>query len=370
MYVSKPSVPRREAFDGLLDGIWERSILTNSGPLHEELELALARHLDVEHLVLFANGTIAMMAALRSIGAVGEVITTPFSFVASANALTWCGLRPVFADIDPISLNLDPAKIEAAISPRTSAIMPVHCYGHPCETEAIDEIARRHGLTVMYDAAHAFGVSDSSGSILRNGDISAISFHATKVFHTVEGGAVVCRSAEMKARLASLRNFELEDEFTVAEAGFNGKMSELHAAVGLCLLPQVDDQIDRRAAAACRYRRNLAGLPGIRVIGRTHEIRENHSFFPILIGPGCPSTRDAVYAHLRTRGIFARRYFHPLISDFAAYRDVPSADPAALPVAQRAAREVLCLPMSSGMSSDDVDRVCVAVEECIQTVHA
>lgn len=345
-------------------------MLTNCGPLHAELELSLARDLGLDHLVLFANGTIAIMAALKALDVTGEVITTPFSFVASTNALAWCNLQPVFCDIDPISLNLDPGRIEAMISSRTTAIMPVHCYGHPCDTDAIDEIARRRGLKVIYDAAHAFGVQDHGGSILRHGDVSAISFHATKVFHTVEGGAVACQSASMKARLANLRNFGLENEVTVSEAGFNGKMSELHAAVGLCQLPNVAEHIDRRAEAADRYRRRLDGLAGIRVVGKTHEIRENHAFFPILVGADFPSTRDGVHAYLRTKGIFARRYFHPLISDFAAYRDLPSANPAALPVAQEAARRVLCLPMSSEMSAEEVDRVCSAVAECARTVHA
>lgn len=363
IFVTRPSLPPRGDLDRLLDGIWERRILTNGGPLHQRFEAALAAYLGISHVCVFTNATTALAAALKALDLQGEVITTPFSFVGTSHVIAWQGLQPVFCDIDPGTLNLDPGKIEALITPQTSAIMPVHCYGHPCDVHAIAAVARRHGLPILYDAAHAFGVDDPQGSILRHGDLSVVSFHATKVFTTFEGGAIAVSSPELKARIERVRNFGFEDEITVTGVGINGKMSELHAAVGICQLPHVDGDIERRSKVAKAYVERLSGLPGLRIVGRTHEVRENHAYFPILVGPGFPSSRDAVYEHLRAQGVFARRYFYPLISDFPMYRSLPSAAPASLPSAQRAAREVLCLPMSPDMAPEDVERVCAAIEE-------
>jgi dTDP-4-amino-4,6-dideoxygalactose transaminase len=366
LYVTRPSLPPRHELDLLLDGIWDRRILTNGGPLHQRLESELASFLGIEHLSLFANATIALVTALQAMKIQGEVITTPFSFVATSHSLLWNNLTPVFCDIDPVTLNLDPNRLESLITSKTSAIMPVHCYGHPCDTDAIGRIAGNHGLKVLYDAAHAFAIADSGGSVLRHGDLSVLSFHATKVFNTFEGGAIACANAGLKARIDKLKNFGFEDEVTVTESGINGKMSELHAAIGLCQLRRIDGDIQRRAEIAAIYRRHLAMLPGIRVVSKTSEVRENHSYFPILIGPEFPLARDEVYGELRREGIFARRYFYPLISDFPMYRGLPSADPSGLPTAQRIARSVLCLPMASDMMPEEAERVCRAITQCMR----
>lgn len=359
--VTQPYLPPLEEFVPYLAEVWDSRILTNAGPKHQALEAALCEHLGVEHLSLFANGTLALITALQALDLTGDVITTPFSFVAGAHALRWNGLTPVFVDIDPVTLNLDPQRIAAAITPRTTAIMPVHCYGHACDTAAIQAIADAHGLRVLYDAAHAFGVEQDGRSILRAGDMSVLSFHATKVFNTFEGGAIVCRDAATKQRIDRLRNFGFDSEVSVAEIGMNGKMSEIGAAFGLLQLQHVDRAMVRRREIDAQYRAALAAVPGLTCLTPPAAQTRNCSYFPILVGPTHPFTRDALFEQLRADGIMARRYFHPLISDFAPYRDLPSADPAGLPVARRCASQVLCLPIYPAMSDADVARVTAAL---------
>jgi dTDP-4-amino-4,6-dideoxygalactose transaminase len=357
IFVAQPTLPPLEEFIPYLDAIWERKILTNGGPFHQQLEGALAEYLGVEHVALFANATIALIAAPPALDVRGEVITTPYSFVATAHSLLWNGLTPVFVDVEPATLNLDPARIEAAITPRTSAIMPVHCYGHPCDVGAIKEIADRHGLRVIYDAAHAFGVELDGESVLRHGDLSIVSFHATKVFNTFEGGALICPDAATKLRIDRWKNFGIVDEVTVEAAGMNGKMSELNAAFGLVQLRHVDAAIARRAEVAAAYRDGLADVSGIRCLPDAGESRANHAYFPIIVEDDYPLGRDALFESLRAHEVFARRYFHPLLTEFPMYRALPSAQPANLPVATDAARRVLCLPMHSNLSAAQVERI-------------
>jgi dTDP-4-amino-4,6-dideoxygalactose transaminase len=357
IYVTRPHLPPLEELLPSLRKIWERRVLTNGGPLHQELEAALARHLDVEHVVLFNNATIALMAALRALDIRGEVITTPFSFVATSHALLWNGLTPVFVDIDPATLNLDPAKVEAAITPRTTALLPVHCYGHPCDVDALEAIARRRGLRVLYDAAHAFGVRCHCGSVLRHGDLSVLSFHATKVFNTFEGGAVICPDAGMRRKVEQLKNFGHEGEANVVATGLNGKMSEFNAAVGLAQLGHMADAIARRRAIDARYRGLLGDVPGLRCLETAGEATANYAYFPILVGEGYPLTRDELLVRMKAERVHPRRYFHPLISEFPMYRGLPSAAPGLLPVATRAAREVLCLPIYPDLTMEQVDRI-------------
>jgi len=357
IYVTQPYLPPLEEFQVYLEQIWDNKILTNGGPFHQQLEQALCEYLGVEHLALFSNGTIALVTALQALRITGEVITTPYSFVATAHSLQWNGIKPVFVDVDPHTLNLDPRAIEAAITPQTTAIMPVHCYGHPCDTEAIQKIADNYNLKVIYDAAHAFGVRDAGGSVLRHGDLSVLSFHATKVFNTFEGGAIICPDARTKQRIDHLKNFGFVDEVTVVAAGINGKMSEINAAFGLLQLKYVDGAIARRREIDARYRTLLADVAGIRCLDDASEAVANHSYFPILIGPEYPLGRDALYEKLKQQGIHARRYFYPLITEFPMYRGLPSARRDNLPVACAAAREVLCLPIYPALGEDDVERV-------------
>lgn len=317
----------------------------------------MCEYLGVKHIALFANATIALVTALQALRITGEVITTPYSFVATAHSLVWNGIKPVFVDIDPDTLNLDPKKIEAAITPQTTAIMPVHCYGHPCDVERIQAIADTYGLKVIYDAAHAFGVDCHCGSVLAHGDLSVLSFHATKVFTTFEGGAIVCPDEKTRQRINYLKNFGFADEVTVVAPGINGKMSEFNAALGLLQLKGIDRAIADRRAIDEHYRAALEGTPGIRCVRSSGEARCNYSYFPILIEPGYPVSRDALYQAFRDNDIFVRRYFFPLISDFPMYRGLPSAAHKNLPVARKIAQQVLCLPIYPGLTHDQVDRV-------------
>jgi dTDP-4-amino-4,6-dideoxygalactose transaminase/predicted O-linked N-acetylglucosamine transferase (SPINDLY family) len=356
IYVTQPAMPPLQDFVASLEQIWDSKFLTNGGQFHQRLEQALCEHLGVEHISLFANGTLALMTALQALGIDGEVITTPYSFVATSHALLWNGLTPVFADIDPRTFNLDPDRIEAAITPATRAIMPVHCYGTPCDVERIEAIARKHDLKVIYDAAHAFGVRQNGQSILRHGDLSVLSFHATKVFNTFEGGAIVCRDAAMKQHIDHLKNFGIADEVTVVAAGINGKMHEVSAAFGLLQLQGIDAAIGKRKEVAAQYGRLLDGVPGIRCMPELgHEA--NFGYNPILVDDGYPNGRDGLYQKLRDAGIHARRYFYPLISDFPMYQGMPSAAPANLPEAAAAARQVLCLPIYPALESHDIERI-------------
>jgi len=304
-----------------------------------------------------SNGTLALVTALQALRVTGEVITTPYSFVATAHSLLWNNLTPVFADIDPQTCNLDPDRIEAAITPRTTAIMPVHCYGNPCDVERIAQIADTYGLKVIYDAAHAFGVRLNGSSLLNYGDLATLSFHATKVFNTFEGGAIICRDGRTKQRIDYLKNFGFADEVTVVAPGINGKMNEVQAAFGLLQLRHIDEALARRRAAGQRYKEGLGDIRGIAYFEDIPGIETNHSYFPILVGPDYPLSRDALYARLKEHNVFSRRYFYPLISDMPMYRALPSAAPENLPVARRVAAEVLCLPMHQDLSEVDQSRI-------------
>lgn len=359
--VTQPMLPPLEEFIPYLESIWESRQLTNSGPMHGELESALAVYLGVPHVALFNNGTNALLTALQALGISGEVITTPYTFVATAHVLLWNGLTPVFADIEPGSFNIDPDRIEAAITPATSAILPVHCYGDPCRVEAIRDIAARHRLCVVYDAAHAFGVRYEGLSLMRHGDLAVLSFHATKVFNTFEGGAIVCHDADMKLKIDRLRNFGIVDEDRIAAAGLNGKMNEVQAAFGLLQLRHLTPALARRREIDCAYRHALAGVPGISIVAPPPATERNCAYFPVLVGMGARCDRDSLYRELQGQGIFCRRYFHPLLSKLPMYADFASASPANLPNATRAARQVLCLPIHPELSDTDVDRVVAAV---------
>ena len=320
IYVTQPYLPPLEEFIPYLEQIWANKVLTNGGPFHQQLEQALCRYLGVPHISLFSNGTLALITALQALRIQGEVITTPYSFVATAHALLWQNCTPVFVDIEPHTLNLDPAKIEAAITPQTTAILPVHCYGNPCDTAAIQKIADNYNLRVIYDAAHAFGVQDAGGSILRHGDLSVLSFHATKVFNTFEGGAIICPDAKTKLRIDQLKNFGFVDETTVVAPGINGKMSEINAAFGLLQLKHMDEALAKRQSIDEAYRKGLKDVPGIRCLQSAGEEVANYSYFPILVEEDYPLSRDALYQKLKDNNIYARRYFYPLISDFPMYR--------------------------------------------------
>ena len=357
IYVTQPHLPPLADFLPLLEEIWAGKVLTNGGPFHARLERALCEHLGVGHIALFTNATIALLTALQALRITGEVITTPYSFVSTAHSLLWNGIKPVFVDIDPVTLNLDPARIEAAITPQTTAILPVHCYGHPCAVDRIEKIADTYGLKVIYDAAHAFGVKCHCGSVLRHGDLSVLSFHATKVFNTFEGGAIVCPDAKTKARIDHLKNFGFVDEVTVVAPGINGKMNEFQAALGLMQLRDIDGLIEQRRVIDARYRAGLAGVKGIRCVPHAGERFANYAYFPILVQPDHPLQRDALYERLKHHGIHGRRYFHPLISQFPMYRGLPSASPANLPVATRTAQQVICLPIYPHLELADVDRI-------------
>jgi dTDP-4-amino-4,6-dideoxygalactose transaminase len=359
IYVTRPALPPLQEFLPYLERIWASKVLTNEGPFHHELEAALCEYLGVKHISLFTNGTIALITALQSLKIRGEVITTPFSFVATSHSLVWNGIQPVFVDIDPVTLNMDPAKIEAAITPKTSAIMPVHCYGRPCDVQAIQAIAERHGLKVIYDAAHAFGVEGEDGSsVLNHGDLSIMSFHATKVFNTFEGGAIVSHSPQAKHRIDELKNFGIIDEVTVDIAGINGKMSEFNAAFGMLQLKHVDQAIAARREIDSRYREALKDTVGLQCMGAPELPGWNCAYFPLLVQPAYPLSRDEVYERLKTRNIFARRYFYPLISTFPTYSGLPSSQPENLPVATELAAQIICLPIYPDLSAEDQGEIC------------
>ena len=356
IFVTQPYLPPLEEFTPYLREIWDSKILTNGGPMHQQFEAELARHLGVEHIALFCNATIALVTALQALRVTGEVITTPYSFVATAHSLLWNGIRPIFVDIDEQTLNIDAAKIEAAITPHTTAILAVHVYGQPCQVERIQEIADRYNLKVIYDAAHAFDVTHRGESVLAHGDLSVLSFHATKVFNTFEGGAIVCPDAKTKLRIDRLKNFGFVDELTVVATGINGKMSEVNAAFGLLQLKHVGQAIERRREVAQRYRQALAGVRGLRMLEPTEHARPNFAYFPVLVQEDFRMSRDALYDGLRERGIHARRYFYPLISDFPMYRNAPGGSPH-LPTASRIASQVLCLPIYPALAEPDQQRV-------------
>jgi dTDP-4-amino-4,6-dideoxygalactose transaminase len=363
-FVTQPLLPPLAEFIPYLEKIWDNKILTNCGPFHQQLEKELCDYLGVEHIALFANGTIGLVTALQAMRITGEVITTPYSFIATAHSLLWNGIKPVFVDIDPVTLNLDPSKIEAAITPQTTAIMPVHCYGHPCDVLAIQAIADTYNLKIIYDAAHAFGVRDAGGSILRHGDLSVLSFHATKVFNTFEGGAIVCPDEKTKKHIDHLKNFGIVDEVTVVAPGINGKMSEMNAAFGLLQLKHVDQALARRKEIDAVYRKKLAHVKGIECIAGSGESVANYAYFPVLVQADFPISRDALYQKLKEQGIYARRYFYPLITEHPMYRDFPSAQSGNLPIALNAASKILCLPLYPALSDEQLNRVINVIVEC------
>lgn len=358
VYVTQPSLPPLDEFMPYLEQIWSNKQLTNCGPFHQQLEDELCKYLGVEHIALFANGTLALVSALQALEIKGEVITTPYSFVATAHALLWNGLKPVFADVDVETFNLDPVRIEQAITPQTTAILPVHCYGRPCDVDAIQAVADKHNLRVIYDAAHAFGVSDrQGGSILRYGDLSILSFHATKVFNTFEGGAIICPDAQTKQRVDHLKNFGFSDETIVVAPGINGKMNEVQAAFGLLGLKHYDVASARRREIDQAYRAALQSVPGISCPDVRAEHHPNFGYFPILVEQEFPLGRDQLYMALRKEEIYARRYFYPLISDFPMYQNLPSAAQGNLPVARSISDRVICLPIYPALTQAAIEKV-------------
>lgn len=361
--VTQPSLPRLEELIPYLERIWEGKVLTNGGQYHVQLEDALCDYLGVPYISLLSNGTVALITALKALNITGEVITTPYSFVATAHSLLWTNIKPVFVDIDPLTLNLDPSKVEVAITPDTTAIMPVHVYGYPCDVDAIEAVAKRHNLKVIYDAAHAFGVRCHCGSVLNHGDLSVLSFHATKVFTTFEGGAIVSRNAEVKKNIDQLKNFGFESDISVPQVGINGKMNEFSAAVGLLQLQKVDRDIEKRKEIDAAYRERLKGVSGI----RCHEPpthTHNYSYFPIFVEDEYPLTRDVLYKKLRATGKNVRRYFYPLITEFSPYKKgFCSINYGELDIANDVARRVLCLPLYPQLEMSDVDQISSLLKE-------
>ena len=356
--VTSPLLPSLDEFNEFLNEIWDSKWVTNNGSFHKQLETALCEYLKVPYISLFTNGTLPLLTALQALRITGEVITTPYSFVATTHAIWWNGCRPVFVDIAPSNCGLDPDKIEAAITPRTTAIMPVHCYGNPCDMDRIKAIADKYGLRVIYDAAHAFGVEVNGESVLNQGDLSTLSFHATKVYNTLEGGALVMHDLETKKRIDFLKNFGFVNEVEVVAPGINSKMDEVRAAYGLLNLKQVDDAIEKRHQVAVRYREALRNVRGIRFFDDKPSVKHNYSYFPIFVdAEDYGMTRDELYFKMKQYGILGRRYFYPLISTFSTYRGLESADPSNLPNATRIANEVICLPMHHGLSEEDMNRV-------------
>ncbi len=367
--VTSPLMPPLDEFTELLKEIWASRWVTNMGQFHNQLERALSEYLKVPYISLFTNGTMPLLTALQALDIKGEVITTPYSFVATTHAIWWNGCTPVFVDIEEDTCGIDPDKIEAAITPKTTAIMPVHCYGTPVKMKRIQEIADQYGLKVIYDAAHAFGVSLTpdpspvgrgvdSRSVLLEGDMSTLSFHATKVFNTLEGGALVVHDEQTKQHIDYLKNFGFAGETEVVAPGINSKVDEVRCAYGLLNLKQVDHAIEARRKVALRYREALRGVPGIRFFDDMSGVRHNYSYFPIFVNAKeYGMTRDELYFKLQEQGIFGRRYFYPLISTFSTYRSLPSAAPTNLPVATRIADEVICLPMHHALSEEDIERV-------------
>ena len=358
IYVTSPLLPSLEDFTFLLKEIWESKMLTNNGNFHQKLEEELAKYLKVPYLSLFTNGTLPLITALQAMRITGEVITTPFSFVATTHSLWWNGIKPVFVDIEPETCNLDPSKIEAAITSRTTAIMPVHVYGKPCKTREIQEIANKYGLKVIYDAAHAFGVEINGESILNFGDMATLSFHASKVYNTLEGGALVVHDEQTKKRIDYLKNFGFASETEVVAPGINSKVDEVRAAYGLLNLKQVDHAINSRRKVAIRYRDELQGVKGITFFNDIPGVRHNYSYFPIFINAEeYGMTRDELYFKMKEHNVFGRRYFYPLISTFSTYRGLDSANPDNLPIATQMSNNVICLPMHHALSENEVEYI-------------
>ena len=356
--VISPLLPSLDDFFPYLQDIWNRKWLTNNGYYHQELEKALCEYLNVPYVSLFTNGTLPLICALQALRITGEVITTPYSFVATTHSLWWNGIKPVFVDINPETCNIDPDKIEAAITPKTTAIMPVHVYGKPCETERIQQIADKYGLKVIYDAAHAFGVKVNGKSVLEAGDVSTLSFHATKVYNTIEGGALVCHDESMKKRIDYLKNFGFAGETTIVAPGINGKMDEIRSAYGLLNLKKVDAAIEARHKVAIKYRNVLKNIRGISYLEDMPGVFHNYSYFPIFIDAEIYGiSRDELYFKMKAHNVLGRRYFYPLISEFSTYRGLESARPENLPMAHKIADSVICLPMHHALNDEEIDRI-------------
>lgn len=365
VFVTEPHLPPLQEFIPYLERLWASKRLTNGGPFHEQLEKELATYLGVQHLSLFANGTLALVTALQALRVSGEVITTPYTFVATAHSLLWNNIKPVFVDVDPATCNLDPDRIEEAITPATTAILPVHCYGLPCNVDRIQQIADTYGLKVIYDAAHAFGVQQDGVSILNHGDLAVLSFHATKVFNTFEGGAIICPDAKIKRRIDYLKNFGFADEVTVVAPGINGKMNEVCAAMGLLQLRHVDQTLSARAAIYKRYQDAFRDVSTLRLQQVPSNLTWNHAYCPLFVRPDHPVSRDELYTQLKKQGIHARRYFYPLVSSFPMYRGLPSAITEHLPHAQALAEQVICLPIYPTLDTSDQERL---INIILQTV--
>jgi dTDP-4-amino-4,6-dideoxygalactose transaminase len=364
IYVTEPDLPPFEEFSKFLIKIWDSKILTNNGPFHEELEQKLCEYLGVKYVSLFSNGTLALITGLQALKVTGEVITTPFSFVATTHALWWNGIKPVFSDIEPDTFNLDPEKIEAAITPKTTAILPVHVFGNPCNVLKLQEIANRHGLKIIYDAAHAFGVKQIGSSVASFGDLSVLSFHATKVFNTFEGGAIICHDHQMKEHIDHLKNFGIIDETTVVAPGINAKMNEFQAALGILQLKYLGAAISERKLISEFYRNALKNIPGITVLSDMPGVEHNYGYFPVLIDKNIfGRNRDEVYYALKKQNIFSRRYFYPLISQFPTYRSLDSAQTGKMTVAERITKEVLCLPIYSGLGIPVVEFITEKIKD-------
>ena len=356
--VTSPLLPNLDEFTESLKEIWESKWITNNGQFHQKLEAALAEYLKVPYVSLFTNGTLPLLTALQALRITGEVITTPYSFVATTHALWWNGIKPVFVDIDPSTGNIDPQKIEATITPRTTAILPVHVYGKPCDTEAIQAIADKYGLKVIYDAAHAFGVEVNGESLLNAGDMSTLSFHATKVFNTIEGGAMVMHDKKTKQRIDYLKNFGFANEVEVVGPGINSKMDEIRSAYGLLNLKQVDAAIAARQKVAVAYREALRNVDGISFWDDMPGVRHNYSYFPIFVdAKKYGMTRDELYMKMKDQGVWGRRYFYPLISEFSTYRGLESSRPENLPNAHMMADTVICLPMHHALREEEINRI-------------
>lgn len=362
--VTSPLLPNLDEFHELLKQIWDKKWITNNGSFHKQLEAALAEYLKVPFVSLFTNGTLPLITALQALRITGEVITTPYSFVATTHALWWNGIKPVFVDIDPKTGNLDPDKIESAITPKTTAIMPVHVYGTPCDTKRIQEIADKYGLKVIYDAAHAFGVEVNGESILNAGDMSTLSFHATKVYNTIEGGAMVMHDEQTKRRIDDLKNFGFHDEVTVVAPGINSKMDEIRAAYGLLNLRQVNAAIEKRHQVAIKYREALKDVEGISFFEDILGVNHNYAYFPIFIdAEKYGMTRDELYYKMKSQYILGRRYFYPLISEFSTYKGLESSRPENLPNAHKMADSVICLPMHHTLSEEEIVRTINLIQQ-------
>lgn len=356
--VTQPTMPPIEEFVESLKDIWHSKWLTNNGHFHQEFEKQLAEFLGVKYISLFSNGTLALMTAMQTLRLTGEVITTPYTFVATSNALMWNGLKPIFVDIDSVTGNIDPKKIEAAITKDTTAILPVHVYGNPCEVDRIQDIADTYGLKLIYDAAHAFNVKLNGKSILNHGDLSVLSFHATKVFNTIEGGAIICHDEKTKTRIDYLKNFGFAGETNIIAPGINAKMNEFQAAYGILQLKYVEEDINKRKIIALKYNHKLKGLANISLLNINSDIVYNYPYYPIFIDNGAEGkSRDEIYENLKKNNIHARRYFYPLVSEFSMYKGIDSAKPSNLPIGKKLSKKVICLPIYPDLTEMEQDYI-------------